>query len=63
MEPLEETDETDPALWEHSIENISLIFALGTYRFEIRGTGEGTLNLLAPKSLTYHSHNELYMIR
>jgi len=52
LEPMGETEETDPANWEHTEEEISMLCGSSDFRFEIKGTGSGTLSLLLRKNLT-----------
>lgn len=50
--PLVNDTEEDPKMWNHSIEEISLLYGSTDYRFEFIGTGEGIFNFSLYKQLT-----------
>lgn len=58
-EPITETEETDPALWENSVEAISVSLDEDYYRYEIVGTGDGLIDLSVRKKMMDGSSTNL----
>ena len=60
IDPMNLSNITNPATWEHKEEEISLIYGSDNFEYEIEGLGEGTFNFILKKELKDNSYVNLY---
>ena len=58
--PIGDTVETDPTLWEHTEEEISIVCGADDFRYELNGTGDGVLFFSVKKDMPGGSYIRLF---
>ncbi len=60
FDPLFVTNETNSSKWNHTIEEISIPYGNGKYKFIMKGTGDGDFNFSTTKQLSDGNRTYLY---